>query len=156
MRYACQVWGQSNIPVTEVTKIQNKTLKIINFKSREDPCNPLYASSKILKFKDLITLNNSMFVFDKVNNILPEAFSEYFTSFHEIHHHNTRGALEQKINFPINRTVKYGSESIITRSIRDWNKALDNPDLHSSIVNSKRNVLTKKICEMLFNFYIEN
>ena len=51
LRYACQVWGQSSIGANDaLQKIQNKSLRIINFKPPTEPCEPLFKESKILNF----------------------------------------------------------------------------------------------------------
>ena len=51
---------------------------MLNFEGPLEHSNPLYRSSKILKLIDLIKLNNILFVYDQINNDLPNTFENYF------------------------------------------------------------------------------
>ena len=93
LRYACQVWGQSNSDIlVMVQRAQNKALRIINFKEERHPSEPLFTETKILNLTNIITLNNCMLVFDHLNSSLPAIFDDLFKPFKGQHSHNTRGA----------------------------------------------------------------
>ena len=62
--YACQVWGQDSLYLQRLSILQNKALRIINFKEYDYPTNDLYHESKILKIEDYIKLLNCFFVKD--------------------------------------------------------------------------------------------
>ena len=62
--YACQVWGQDPLYLRRLCILQNKALRIINFKEYDYPTNDLYHESKILKIEDYIKLLNCFFVKD--------------------------------------------------------------------------------------------
>ena len=47
------------------------------FKSKLEPTKPLYRGSKILKIRDLLTLNNCQFVKAYIIGKLPRNFNEY-------------------------------------------------------------------------------
>ena len=69
------LWGQTQTQVLEnIEKIQNKALRIINFKNPWEPSEQIYKESKIFKLKDIITISNLKFVYDQMNNILPWVF----------------------------------------------------------------------------------
>ena len=57
---------------------QNKALRIISFKQFMEPSEPLYNQLKINNLKNNITLNNCLFVFDKLANNLPDVFDQFF------------------------------------------------------------------------------
>ena len=46
----------------------------------------------VMKFKDLMTLNNCFLVFDHLNENLPDAFESYFHTTNEHHNHATKEA----------------------------------------------------------------
>ena len=52
----------------------NKALRIISFKTRTEPSDPLYANHKVLKLQNIITLNNSLFIYNQLCDNLPNAF----------------------------------------------------------------------------------
>ena len=55
--------------------LQNRARRKINFKKRHDSANPIYKELNILKFKDLIYLQNSLFMFQIENNKQAASFS---------------------------------------------------------------------------------
>ena len=126
LRYACQVWGQANTTLIDtLQKLQNKALRIINFKPPTEPCQPLFKNSKILNLKDIVCLNNCLLVFDHINHNLPEVFADFFQPMREQHTHNTRGAKHLLMNIPKTKTSLYGSSSIKVKSTKEWNKIVE-------------------------------
>ena len=105
LRYACQVWGQSNSDIIVLVQIaQNKALRIINFKAERHPSEPLFTETKILNLTNIINLNNCMLVFDHLNSSLPDIFGDLFIPFKEQHSRNTRGARKYVLNIPKMKT----------------------------------------------------
>ena len=92
LRYACQVWGQSNSDIlVMVQRAQNKALRIINFKEERHPSAPIYTETiLILLYTNMITLNNCMLVFDHINSSLPQLFDDLFKPFKAQRKHNNR------------------------------------------------------------------
>ena len=109
LRYACQVWGQSNSDIlVMVQRAQNKALRIINFKEERHPSAPLYTETKILNLTNIITLNNCMLVTDHLNSTFPAIFDDLFKTFKQKkqHSHNTsRGARRYVLNIPKMKTL---------------------------------------------------
>ena len=61
--YGSQIWGQSNSTHRKIKKIQNKAIRIINFKPKRHSVDPLYKICKILKFEDSINLANFLHLY---------------------------------------------------------------------------------------------
>ena len=77
LRYGCQLWGQAQTQVLQnIEKIQNKTLRILNFKNPLKPVEQIYKESKIFKLKDIATMSNLKFVYDQTNKILPRVINQ--------------------------------------------------------------------------------
>ena len=72
--------------------------KIISFKDRTEPLDPLYANQKILRLQNIIILNNCLFIYDQVCHNLPNAFSNYFKRLKDQHRHTTRGSKQFTLN----------------------------------------------------------
>ena len=90
LTYSAQIWGQHhNYHVKRVIKLQDKSIRIINFAEYREPTSNLYKKSKILKFTDNITLNNYMYVHDSLKGYLPSVLTNNFDCLHEIHNYNT-------------------------------------------------------------------
>ena len=71
LMYGSQIWGQHNGVVNKLQVLQNKALRIINFKPPRTSATPLFKSCKILKLMDNINLQNFLFAHDSLNNNLP-------------------------------------------------------------------------------------
>ena len=59
---SCQIWGQREDLINKISTIQDKAIRIINFKPKNYPAGNLYQSNKILKLRDYIRLINSIYV----------------------------------------------------------------------------------------------
>ena len=94
LRNGCEVWGQNkNNSTIEISRLQDKALRIISFKDRNTVARPSYNEKKIIRFFDLVTFYNCLFVADHLNQNLPSSFGEYFTYMANRHNHNTRGTV---------------------------------------------------------------
>ena len=63
LRYAVQVWGQHrNQTIKEIEKLQEKAIRMMSFKGRNNPTNPLFKELEIMKLKDILLYNNCIFV----------------------------------------------------------------------------------------------
>ena len=77
MRYALQVWDQNkNTTFKEIEKLQNKAIRIMCFKLKLEPTEPMHRELKILKKRDLLTLNNFQFVQARMIGKLPQNLNE--------------------------------------------------------------------------------
>ena len=88
-------------------KLQENTILIINFKDGYSPTNQLFKDNKILKFEDLsywsITLMKNL-----IENRGPLAFNNFFIDTHQLHEHNTTGALNSLIDMQVQRQLLIG------------------------------------------------
>ena len=119
LRYGCQLWGQVQTQVLQnIEKIQNKALRILNFKNPWEPIEQIYKESKILRLKDIVTISNLKFVYDQMNKILPRVFEKKIINKTRQHLYNTRG---NSLDVPHVKTTTYSSNSFTLHAIRTWN-----------------------------------
>ena len=102
-------------------KLQEKVIRLINFKDNNAQVNNLFAQSKILKFEDFVHYRNINLVKNSTEKNGPASFNNFFIRTQEIHQHNTRGALNNLIDIPQSRTSFYGMHSIRSKSAIAWN-----------------------------------
>ena len=151
LRYGCQIWGQNkNVNTNEISKLQDKAIRVISFKDRNTPCGPLYNEMKIIKFFDLITFYNCVFIAEHLNQNLPSSFGNYFTYMANQHHHNTRGTVRKLVNVPQCNTSFYGTHSITAKSVRDWN----NLQKKITFEFNRENVITPKLMLTVKEFFL--
>ena len=78
MIYTCQIWGQNKCKIKKISELQDKAIRIINFKQKNYPVAELYKNSRILKLSDYIKLLNCMFVRDILTATQILALNNYF------------------------------------------------------------------------------
>ena len=91
LRYGIQVWEQNrNQAIKDIEKIQDKTIRILNFKWKNDPVNPLFKNSKIMKMKNILTFNNCLLYMIKLMNICRLTLM-IFSPFQKTYTHTIKG-----------------------------------------------------------------
>ena len=70
MIYACPVWTLTkNMNIESISILQKKCMRIINFAPFNSYTNDMFADDEILKFKDIISIEQLNIVFDFLNNL---------------------------------------------------------------------------------------
>ena len=150
LRYAIQVWGQHRKQTTkEIEQIQEKAIRIMSFKPKNDPTNPLFRNLKIIKFKDILAYNNCISVHDQLNENLPRSFNKSFSTAPAQHNYNTRGSRNNTIIKSITNAVIYGLNSVKHRTASDWNAVIK--DINT--IGTDRQDLMKSLNEGVFESY---
>ena len=55
LRYGCQIWGQhNNHNLNDIANLQRKAIRMINFKSKYTPVEPLFKETKIMPLNEII------------------------------------------------------------------------------------------------------
>ena len=123
LRYGCQIWGLENTnQVKRIGKLQDRAMRIINFKDYNAAPEPIYFQYRTLKLCDMVRLNNCLLVYDFLRNTLPECFENYFNQL-KLKHTTlvTRNSELTALFVPsVNKTAT-GIHSITFRSIQSWN-----------------------------------
>ena len=136
------VGSKSKIP-EKLSSLQNKAIRIINFKQQDFPVNELYYANGILKIKDYIHLINFLFVTDVLSNESLEAFSNYFTKSDDFHDHMTQHTSRHSVIMEHSNTLPYGSFSIRNNAASSWNflQSKLNTDVTSEPHNKDKKLL---------------
>jgi len=134
MLYGCQTYGlHENSKTKKIQTLQNRALSLITF--ADHPSSPyqhhadIYKELRLLKFRDLVTLRNILFVHDFFNKNLPESFAGYFTLSRDMHSHQTRNSSRGLLYVPKTNSVRFGDHSFKLKAINAWNSvATEFPD----------------------------
>ena len=119
--YASQIWAQQKTILQKLQILQNKALRIINFKPHDTAANELFFSNKILKISDYLKLLNCLFVKDVLTENSLKIFSEYFERSENQHNHQTRHATRNCVKLNNVNTGTYGLNSVKHQSSLTWN-----------------------------------
>ena len=123
LTYASQIWGHHERIVNKLQILQNKALRVMYFCTPRSSANSLFKDSKILNLADFILLQNIWFVHDNLRNKLPASLSDKFTFTNT--GNSTRNVRNNQLNSLKTRTILYGSKSIESRCIDNWNSVND-------------------------------
>ena len=123
LRYGCQIWALENTAQVErIGKLQDRAMRIINFKNYHTTSEPIYFQYQTLKLCDMVRLNNCLLVYDFLRNTLPECFVNYFeqTKFRYTTL-VTRNSEYTALYVPSVNKTSTGIHTITFRSIQSWN-----------------------------------
>ena len=149
--YSCQIWGQNQSILNKIQPLQDKALRIINFKPDNFDTAELYKKDKILKISDYIKLLNCLFVRDVLTGSSIPPFQTYFTNSENIHQHNTRHATQNSVALAQRNTDLYGIKSIQHQSILIWNQL--QAEISHDILQIQRSKLKEQIINKIFDSY---
>ena len=155
LMYSSLIWGQKNSIVTRLQILQNKALRIINFKPRRTSATPLFGICKILKLRDNIGLQSFLLAYDSINCQLPSSLNKLFTFVDVDRAQNTRTETLSQLNRQRTRTFLYGSNSIKSKSLDIWNYF----NLHykeKNLYTKSRSICKNFVTKVLINRYEEN
>ena len=149
--YGCEIWGQdqNNTLFRNLIKLQEKALKIINFKRFDEDANILFKDNKILKISDFITYKNLLFVRNSLKKENISLFNDLFLPLNTNHNHNTRA--KNLLDIPQTHTTHFGDNSIRNKAVRNWNtvQRISNNDLLTCDFNEFK----KEIYNIYYNNY---
>ena len=123
---------KNNETITAFQKLQNRALRKITFKKCHDRISCVYKECKILKFSDILNLQNCLLLYQielrpKISTIFPTHHAK------DKHNYNTRSAKHNLLDILLTKNHMYGKNSIKTHYIRDWTNLKKNlPDISHS------------------------
>ena len=132
--YGSLVWGnaaQTNLHKIEV--LQNKAIRIINFKNKTESAQPLYSQTKVLPLYFNTILNEGKFIWKYTHNLLPNCCSNTLNDFGVSPYTRENNSL--KLHTPIQRT-DYGIKFLGYSGVRTWNMIVPDHIRNSSTPRS--------------------
>ena len=125
-----------------IEKIQNKALRILNFKNPWEPIEQIYKEPKIFKLK--IYCSHEQFeicIWSNEQNFT-KSFWKIFINKTRQHLYNARG---NSLDVPQVKTTTYGSNSFTLHAIRKWNFFLSKLSTTTSFPNFTPTIFIKVI-----------
>ena len=105
-----------------ISNSPKQSTKKIAFKKQYESADPLYKSLEIIKFQDLLRLNNCLFMCQLEQNKKLAATFPGLVYAKEKHNCNTRSARKNLLDIPLCQTFTYGMHSSKYQYIKDWNR----------------------------------
>ena len=148
LNYCLPCLGHTKVEqINQLASLQNKAIRIINFKKITDPVKPLFVNSRILPISKLRKYKNCFFAFDHMKGSTPSYFANYFERMGNNHDHFTKAHLKLKVHRT--NTVKYGTYSVTSSVVKDWN------ELIGKIVTNSEYISRTTFKKHLFSLLLE-
>ena len=112
----CTAWCQNLNSKHRINLLQKKAMWKINFASFNAHTLPIFAKLNIIKFPDLISFCNCLFIYKS-----SPVFSNVFNLTSNSHEQNTRTASHGLLTKPCCSTSKCGANAFATSAIKSWN-----------------------------------
>ena len=124
--YACEICGQNqtNYYFKKLLRLQEKALKIIDFKPQTSPSDYIFKKIKILKISDFVKYKYALFVKKSLRQENVVIFNNMITPLDLNHDHNTRAAIKHLLDIPQKQTCHYGTYSMVFTASKIWNDIL--------------------------------
>ena len=121
LQYCCQIWGQPNSAfINRICVLQNCATRLMALKSPRDSASGLYANFCVLKFSDMVHLQNILFLYKLSRNEMPDAIQCTF-SVDFSHTQPTRADNIGLLNLLLVETTSFGKDSIRYNALLSWN-----------------------------------
>ena len=118
LQYAAHLQDQKrNKTITKFQKLQNRALRKITFKKRHKTISCVYTECKILKFCDILNLQNCLSMY-QIQDSSKLSASFYAVHAKDKHNYNTRSVTRDILDIPLTKTNMYGKNSITNHCIR--------------------------------------
>ena len=98
------IWGQ-NSTINCLYILQEKALRIINFKKRNAHSSPWFHYSKIIKIIDEVKIEYCLFINKYTNNKLPSIFNDWSKFSSKSHNYQTLFASKGNLRIPSVQTT---------------------------------------------------
>ena len=116
---ACTAWGQSTVSSHRVCILQKNAPCIIYFAKLSNHTTQVFSKMKIIKFVDLITVENRIFINKCFSCKSCSVFSHLYNSAR--HDHQTRLAMNGPLILPNCNTAKCCAKAFLYSTISSWN-----------------------------------
>ena len=143
-------------------------MRIMTFSEFRAHSEPMFKQLEILKFNDILTINNFLSVYDYFNNNLPNSFIGTFTRNNDLYEYSTRQASTGQLHIPPFKTTTFGLKCIYKHCINSWNNLsstfnlmnkkvnVNKPDINDiDLLKFSRTILKDKLTKHMLSTYEE-
>ena len=144
------MWGQNKKYLAQLSTLQNKAVRTINFKQHNHSVDELYNTNGILKIEDYIDLLSCLFFKIIISNESLPVFSKYFERSCNLQNHTAQQATHNFVKiYPMN-TQSNKFNSARNKSAYTWNLIVNK--IKTDMITES----TVKIKKMMKTFFINS
>lgn len=119
LTYGITLWGSTyNVHINKLRVMQNKIIRAMLNANFTDPSKPLYAKLQILRLDDVYKLELGKYMYQYINNNLPQPLLNMFEWTKDIHSYQTR---QQTYLRPFKHRLNVTKQSLLCKGPEVWN-----------------------------------
>ena len=101
VRYGCKIWGQrSNHNLNHIANLQHKAIRIISFKNKYTPVEPLFKETKFVTLNEIIKSEKCLLALHRLNQCLPLSLKILLTNENDLHNYSTQNSASHQLALP--------------------------------------------------------
>ena len=124
--YYSLFWAQNFSTIQQISILQKKAIRIINFQRKNPHTSLLFKQNSISKFQDKICSKNILFVSRSLSNLSPSIFNTWFSFSSDQHNYETSSSTQGNLMKLFYKTNRYGKYSIIVSVVSRGTKSKSN------------------------------
>ena len=145
--YGCLVSSYSSQRnIDRIIKLQKRCIRIIAYSEFTEHTGPLFSELKLLKVKDIFSLSELLFMFDFINENVPEKLIAVFVINRSIHSHETRSSMV--FHIPKAKTSRFGLNKLRYDGSNLWNK------FYHGLLYKETNLTKTKLKKLLQMYFL--
>ena len=147
--YGCLVWSytkQGNID--RLIKLQKRCVRIVSFSDFNFPTTTIFRNLKLLKLSEVFKMNKIIFMFDYINNLVPDEIRRLFTLNNMVHSYETRSS--NIFHIPKGSTSRFGIHTLSYDGAKIWNQ------FYLSVLYKETNLTKRKLSTFLKKHFLDN
>ena len=146
--YGCLVWSYSTQHnIDRIIKLPNRCIRIITYSELTEHTDPLFSELKLLKVKDIFSLTKLLFMFDFINENVPEELKKIFVIDWFIHSYETRSSMV--FQTPKAKTSRFGLNTLRYDGANLWNK------FYHALLYKEPNLTKAKLKKLLQIYFLD-
>ena len=118
LSYVCTAWGQNLNSKHHINLLQKKAMRIISFAPFVAHTLTIFAKLNIIKFPDLVSSCNYLFIYKHFLSKSSSLFSNVFILTSNTHEQNTRSASHVFLTKPFYNALKYAANAFAASTIK--------------------------------------
>ena len=146
--YGCLVWSYSTQRnIDRIIKLQKRCIRIITYSKFTEHTGPFFSELKLLKVKDIFSLTKLLFMFDFINENVPEELKTIFVINRSIHSYGTRASVV--FHIPKAKMSRFGLNTLRYDGANLWNK------FYHALLYKEPNLAKAKLKKLLQMYFLD-
>ena len=147
--YGCLVWSytkQNNID--RLLKLQKRCVRILSFSGFNAHTIDIFHDLNLLKLNDIFEMNKIIFMYEYINDLVPDEIKRLFTLNNTVHSYETRSS--NIFHIPKGITTRFGINTFSYDGAKTWNQ------FYLNFLYKETSLTKRKLSAFLKKHFLDN